>query len=79
MLIVSHIFPSLVLSEGKEEDDMDYNAKDVAAAAGDDNKDDEVNGGTSMPPKMKPMAAAATKTVKKTPEKADEITHLWQR
>jgi hypothetical protein len=29
-----------------------------------------------MPPKVKPMAAAATKTAKKKTKKADEITHL---
>jgi hypothetical protein len=29
-----------------------------------------------MPPKVKPMATAATKTAEKMPKKADEITHL---
>ncbi len=62
-----HIFPSLILSEGEEEDDADHNAEDVAATAAaaandDDNKD---NDSTSVPPKVKPMAAAATKTAKK--------------
>ncbi len=52
---MSHTFPSLVLSEGEEEDDTDHNVKDVAAANDyDDNKD---NDGTSMPPKVKPLAA----------------------
>ncbi len=76
MLIVSHIFPSLVLSEGEEEDDADHNAKDIAAAADNDDNDDEDNDGTTMPPKVKPMAMAAMKTAKKKPKKADEITHL---
>jgi hypothetical protein len=54
---VSHTFLSLVLSEGEEEDNTDHNAKDVATA--DDNKDNnEDNNGTSMPPKVKPVATA---------------------
>jgi hypothetical protein len=41
MLIVSHLFPSLVFSEGEEEDEVDHNAKDVAAAADNNNNDND--------------------------------------
>jgi hypothetical protein len=51
LLIVSHTFPSLILSKGKEEDDTSHDAKDVNAAAGENNNDKEVNDGTSMPPR----------------------------
>jgi hypothetical protein len=53
---VSHTFPSLVLSEGEEEDDADHDAKDVPAAADDNDNNKEDNDGTSMPPKVKPVA-----------------------
>ncbi len=76
MLIVSHIFPSLVLSEGEEEDNADHNAKDIAAAAKDDNNDDKNNDGTITPPKVKPVAAAAMKTAVIKPKKDHEIKHL---
>ncbi len=52
---MSHTLPSLILSEGEEEDDIDHNAEDVAAAADDDDNDKD-NDGTSMPPKVKPVA-----------------------
>ncbi len=73
---MSHTFPSLVLTEGEEEDDADHDAEDVAAAAAAADNDDEDNDGTSMPPKVKPVAAAAAKTAKKKTKEADEITHL---
>jgi hypothetical protein len=78
---VSHTFPSLVLSEGEEEDDANHNAEDVTAAADNNDNDDNDNDNdsTSMPPKVKPMATAATKTAKKKTKKADEITHLPAR
>jgi hypothetical protein len=58
---VSHVFSSLVLSEGEVEDNMHHDAEDIAAAADDDDDNDDDNknnNGTSMPPKVKPMAAA---------------------
>ncbi len=73
---MSHTFTSLVLSEGEEEDDADHNTKDFAAAADADDNDNKDNASTSMPPRVKPVAAAATKTAKKMPKNADEITHL---
>jgi hypothetical protein len=66
---VSHTFPSLILSECEEEDIADHNAKDVAAPANDDNNDKEDNNGTSMPPKMKPVATAVMKTAQKKTKK----------
>jgi hypothetical protein len=81
MSILSHIFPSLVLSEGEEEvnhddrDDADHNAEDVAAAANDNNNNDNKdNYDTIMPPKEKP--AAATKTAEKKTNKDGQIMHL---
>jgi hypothetical protein len=82
MSIVSHIFPSLVLSEGEEEvnhDDkvnMNHDAKDVAAPAATNNNDKD-NNDTIMLPKVKLAAAtAATKIAAKKPKKDDEIMHL---
>jgi hypothetical protein len=78
---VSLIFPSLVNSEGEEEDGVDHNAKDIAATANvnddeeeNDNDDDDDN--ATMPPKVKPMTAAALKTAKKKTKKANEIALL---
>ncbi len=74
---MSQTFLFLVHSEGEEEDNADHDAKDIAAAADNDNDDnDKDNDGTSMPPKVKPVAVAAMKTAKKQTKKADEITHL---
>jgi hypothetical protein len=75
-LIVSLTFPFLVISEGKEEDNTDHDAKDIAATAdvnddeeenNDNNNDDndDNNNNSTMPPKVKPMTAAALKTAKK--------------
>ncbi len=92
--------PSLVISEGEEEDNEDHNAEDVAATADiddkeeendddddndDDNDDDDNYNGdddndnnddddnATMPPKVKPVTMAASKTAKKKAKKADEI------
>ncbi len=73
---MSHTFPSLVLSEGEEEDDVDHDVEDVAATVDSNDNDNKDNNGTSMPPKVKPLAVAAAKTAKKKTTKADEVTHL---
>jgi hypothetical protein len=73
MCIVSRIFPS----DDKEEDNADHNAEDAATAAPIADNDDKDNDGTIMPPRVKSAAATtATKTAKKKPKKANEITHL---
>jgi hypothetical protein len=80
ILIVSHIFPSLVLSENGEEkvnhdneDNIENNTKDSTNYNNGDNNDNEDNN-TLMPPKEKP--AAAWKTAAKNQNKDDKITHL---
>ncbi len=77
MLILSLTFPSLVISEGEEEDNVDHNAKDAAATTNDDDDDNnDDNNNTTMPPKVKPVTVAASKTAKKKTKKADEIALL---
>ncbi len=78
-------FLSFNLLEGEEGDNTDNNAEDVVTAADkdDDNNDDDNNNnnnnnnnGATMPPKVKPKAAGATKTAEKKTKKADEIALL---
>ncbi len=84
---MSLTFPSLVISEGEEEDDLDHDAEDVAATAAvddneeennddDDDDNDDNDDDETMPPKVKPVTAAASKTAKKKTKKADEIALL---
>ncbi len=73
---MSHIFSSLVLSEGEEEDDMHHNAKDVATADDDNNNDKGNNNKATTPPKVKPVATAAIKTVMKKPTATTETMTL---
>jgi hypothetical protein len=83
MLIVDCVpnIPSLIISEGEENNNEDHNAKDVAATANVDNDEEEnddedhVNDDATMPPKVKPVTAAASKTAEKK-KKADEIALL---
>ncbi len=75
-MIVSLTFLSFNLSEGEEEGDTDHDAEDVAAAAAADDADNEDNNGATIPPKVKPVAAAATKTAEKKTRKADDIALL---
>ncbi len=82
-MIVSLTFPSLVISEGEEEDDKDHVAEDIAATADvdddeeeNDDDDDDDNDDATMPPKVKPLTAAASKTAEKKTKKADEIALL---
>jgi hypothetical protein len=77
-LIVCLTFPSLFISEVEEEDNADHDAKDVAAADNDaDNNGDEGdNDEAAMPPKVKPVAPAATKTAAMKPAPKTETTTL---
>jgi hypothetical protein len=78
---VSLTFPSLVISEGEEEDNKDHDAEDVAATADvnddvEENDSNDNDNDATMPPKVKPMTVAALKTAEKKTKKADEITLL---
>jgi hypothetical protein len=81
LLIVSRTFPSLVILEGEEEEDnTDQEAKDVAAAndnnGNNDNNNEGNNNKAAMPPKVKPVATAATKTATKKPAAKTETMTL---
>jgi hypothetical protein len=79
MSIVSHIFPSLILSKIEEEvnhDNKDNADNDTKDAANDNNGDDNNNkdNNTLMLPKEKPVAEQKTAAIKQN--KDDKITHL---
>jgi hypothetical protein len=79
MSIVSHIFPSLIFSEGEEEvdhDNKDNAVNDAEDTANNDNgvDNDNEDDKTIILPKEKP--AAAKKTAAKKQNKDDEIMHL---
>ncbi len=64
MLIVDCVltFPSLVISEGEEDDDADHNAENVATANDNDDNDDN---DTTMPPKSEACGRGSNKETRR--------------